>query len=46
MIKLNTQADVDAHDDEVEWKLLVRLERDGLLREGLTAIDARRMLDA
>jgi hypothetical protein len=40
------EGDVDAHDDLVEAKLLDRLERDGLLRDGLTATDARAVLDA
>jgi hypothetical protein len=36
---------MDAHDDRVEEQILRRLERDGLLREGLTAMDVRTRLD-
>lgn len=36
----------DAHDDAVEMRLLERLERDGLLRDDLTAYEARTALDA
>jgi hypothetical protein len=37
---------LDQRDDETEARLLDRLDRDGLLREGLTAADARGRLDA
>lgn len=37
---------LDRHDDETEWRLLVRLEREGLLREGWTAWSVRKALDA
>lgn len=36
----------DLHDDHVEAQLLDRLERDSLLRDGMTATDARSSLDA
>jgi len=37
---------MDAHDDEVERRLLVRLENESLLKDGMTADDARYRLDA
>lgn len=43
---IEEQQEMDRHDDEVEYRLLVRLERDGLLRDGVTALEARAALDA
>lgn len=36
---------MDEHDDLVESRLLERMERDGLLADGLTWVDARTALD-
>lgn len=37
--------DLDAHDDETERKLIVRIQNEGLLRAGLTVTDVRTALD-
>lgn len=38
--------ELDAHDDETERKLIVRIQNEGLLRPGLTVTDVRTALDA
>lgn len=40
-----SRATLDERDAQTEWRLLVRLERNGLLRDGLTATDAQEALD-
>lgn len=41
-----TAIPTDEHDDDVEHRLLARLERDNLLHPGMDALAARRQLDA
>lgn len=36
---------LDAHDDETERRLIVRIQNEGLLRDGLTVTDVRDALD-